>query len=1540
MELKNLNTQLVFCFLVFLSTGSAQSDTSCIGRCGEGYSRDHDCHCDYNCMSFMECCQDFKAVCTTEASCKGRCHEGFIRGQNCDCDPNCKSYGRCCSDYEAVCAKPIQRRSPAPPPASLPVSDERDRTPDPTRRPNEANERTDEPQENPDQDTETTPSTDKTRSPSKKPSKNPPKKPTKKNKKQKKKTIEESEEEIEESEENVSSSSFSSSSSSSTLKGSKTTKKLSRKKKPGDDDDDPDAEPKDPKKKRPPTDDEGKPKKPKTRRVMEGDDDPEGPDAPPEDPNKKRPRDKDGKPKNPKIPRDKEGDDVEDPNSEPKEPNQKQPNDKDDKPKKPKNPKEKEGDDDPDGTPKEPNQRQPDDKEDKPKKPKNPKEKEGDDDPDGTPKEPNQRQPNDKDDKPKKPKNPKEKEGDDDPAGTPKEPNQRQPDDKDDKPKKPKNPKEKEGDDDPDGTPKEPNQRQPDDKDDKPKKPKNPKEKEGDDDPDGTPKEPNQRQPNDKDDKNPKEKEGDDDPDGTPKEPNQRQPDDKDNRPKKPKNPKEKEGDDNPDGTPKEPNPGISPLSLPDSPKRPRDKDDKLRNKLIIEEDENENIAQEDSAGNLSSSLTKKTKKRSPGTRNKGPKNPDDDEDDDPLSPGKGKNPKNKPSSKDIIKKKKKVNSEEERQETVQSEFSSSSQSSTSHRRSKSTSRRLSGKNKTNIKEKNKKKIPDEDPLMPPQRRKEKDPTPEPTFGDTGSGDDGSGMDFFQTTPSTTTLVNLMTTKDSQSTATRTSTPEQTVRTSTHPITDVTANKDTTSSPLSTVSRAEYTSRNPTNTNMPTEPSTIPEEKNKEPTTTTEKAFQLTSTLTTLQEQTTTDAISNHNSPTTISQGLQEATSKRLNNISTGPTISPSFTTSNDKYSTSTPPTNEGQTTLKASVQSDAPVGSTVSISPVTKMPDTANPSMETNENRISTETPPTTGAKLDGTTKATSEISPSTAPTPTSKVSYSTYPTPLETVDPLEKGDDTGAVSTVVNLKDTASPKTTIKPLEQRTTSPDKSGKFTTERPTGDTDISNLPKSTPNPDDLEQRQTPTDTADVVATTKQTYKTTKKDNTSANMRTTTKSSTLRYSTKTTPNEKDAMTQRPLNSITARPIGIEELENNKTSFPLPLDPFHICDLLKDTENRMKLPAIDLQHLTEICNEMKQHLPVVSTPTPQTRQPNTDQRKIPPSHTITTVIERNWNQPPGSRIIQIVEEIKRRANVPQIPNLSGIPGQYTNKSTAWLLLLNKFRTPNDPQMNLCNGQPADGMTTLQNGSMVIFRGHYFWMLNQAGVLEKPRKISEVWGIPSPIDTVFTRCNCGGKTFFFKGPHYWRFSNDVMDTGYPKQIIKGFGGLKGKVTAVLTVSGIKTRPESVYFFKNGGNVQKYTFRQQQPKKCTKRTRPNVQYPIYGQNIQTVKYRFPRNIVRHRIQIQRTYPIKQHIQIVNVNQAPLGVLHDEVSVRSTWRGVPDNIVSAVSLPNPQKQDGFDYFVFSKEKYYNINMSSKVAVKPPPNAEQKTSKDWYQCKE
>ncbi|KAG8556208.1 hypothetical protein GDO81_017964 [Engystomops pustulosus] len=973
------------------------------------------------------------------------------------------------------------------------------------------------------------------------------------------------------------------------------------------------------------------------------------------------------------------------------------------------------------------------------------------------------------------------------------EPNQRNPEDGD-KPGKPKTPKGKEGDG-PDGTgkpAKDPNQRNPDGGD-EPGKPKTPKEK-GEDGPEDTGKSP--KEPNPKEKKKPKktntleveeniEEETDvnnaNNEDSNKFKSNQRIT--KRRSPAK-KNPKRLEDDSD--------DPSENPSPSDKKKKKPNSNSPDKKKGKPTDEDVDEDISPSDKGSNKPNS-NKPNKKKAKPTK---------EDDDEPSKPGKGKKPKKKPNSKAISKiKKKKVNSEEERQETVESEFSSSSQSSSSHTRSKST-RRLTGKNKKKLKDQKKKfpELPPEDPLMPPDPKKDKEllPTPEPTFKDGGSGDDGSGMDFLSTTIQPTTLVIHSTT-----TASPTTTQKNQTEGTSNPSTSSTRNPGVTSergriSTMTILPTTEATEK--TTIMMSTSPqSTTAKDKTTGKSTSPETPPQQMSTLKTPEDQSTTG--SSGITPTTVSGKVQETTNTL------------SFSSESVDPTKQTHPVTDNATTQK-------------SEKALTK---------ETiNQSDITANTETTTGhsEKLQTTQSKITAMEPNAEPQQT-----------LTTEQPV---------------------------------------KLTTGQPEEESEVSTIMST--------EKHTPTPAKSVVETT---TKYTEEDDSE-------------MSTKSVrPTKTPDHTRFP----TKRPMKPEEVDHTKSTKSPISNPYHVCDLLKDEAIKVRISEDDLQHVTRICTEMQRHY-LLNNP---------------------HMVMPNWNQQPGTRIIQIAEEIYRRMNRFPMINVTVVHDYTIHKPTKWLLLLNRIKSSNDPLKNLCIGQPADGMTTLQNGSMVVFRGPYFWMLHQGGVIGNPRKITEVWGIPSPIDTVFTRCNCGGKTFFFKGSRYWRFTNDVMDQGYPKEIIKGFGGLSGKITAVLPIAGFRTRPESVYFFKPGGYVQKYTFRQEQAKKCTKKKRPSIQYPIYSQKVQTVRYRFPRDIVRHRIQIHRTYTTVQQ---------PLGVLHEQTLVSATWRGVPNNIISAISLPNHAKQDGFDYYTFTKDKYYNINMSSKVAVKPPPGAEQKTTKDWYKCKE
>ncbi|XP_034035493.1 proteoglycan 4b [Thalassophryne amazonica] len=240
---------------------------------------------------------------------------------------------------------------------------------------------------------------------------------------------------------------------------------------------------------------------------------------------------------------------------------------------------------------------------------------------------------------------------------------------------------------------------------------------------------------------------------------------------------------------------------------------------------------------------------------------------------------------------------------------------------------------------------------------------------------------------------------------------------------------------------------------------------------------------------------------------------------------------------------------------------------------------------------------------------------------------------------------------------------------------------------------------------------------------------------------------------------------------------------------------------------------------------------------------------------------------------------------------------------YQADDSSDTNLCSRKPVSGVTTLRNGTMVVFRGTIFWFLDNNMEPGPAQDITQMWGVPSPIDTVFTRCNCQGKTYIFKGPKYWRFENDVLDPGYPKVIETGFGGLQGQVTAALSVPQYKNRRESVYFFKRGGKVQKYSYQFGTSPTCGRKP----QYAIYT---------------------ARSRPVRQAVSL----------LGPAITIQKFWRGFPTTITAAVSVPNQREPEGYKYYVFSKSTFYNIRMAGEQPVVAAPTTEASRQNDFFKC--
>ncbi|XP_029413771.1 vitronectin isoform X2 [Nannospalax galili] len=136
----------------------------------------------------------------------------------------------------------------------------------------------------------------------------------------------------------------------------------------------------------------------------------------------------------------------------------------------------------------------------------------------------------------------------------------------------------------------------------------------------------------------------------------------------------------------------------------------------------------------------------------------------------------------------------------------------------------------------------------------------------------------------------------------------------------------------------------------------------------------------------------------------------------------------------------------------------------------------------------------------------------------------------------------------------------------------------------------------------------------------------------------------------------------------------------------------------------------------------------------------------------------------------------------------------------------QEELCSGKPFDAFTDLKNGSLFAFRGQYCYELDETAVRPGyPKLIRDVWGIEGPIDAAFTRINCQGKTYIFKGGQYWRFEDGVMDPDYPRNISEGFSGIPDNVDAAFALPAHSySGRERVYFFK-GKQYWEYEFQNQ---------------------------------------------------------------------------------------------------------------------------------------
>ncbi|XP_071347992.1 proteoglycan 4a [Trachinotus anak] len=216
-----------------------------------------------------------------------------------------------------------------------------------------------------------------------------------------------------------------------------------------------------------------------------------------------------------------------------------------------------------------------------------------------------------------------------------------------------------------------------------------------------------------------------------------------------------------------------------------------------------------------------------------------------------------------------------------------------------------------------------------------------------------------------------------------------------------------------------------------------------------------------------------------------------------------------------------------------------------------------------------------------------------------------------------------------------------------------------------------------------------------------------------------------------------------------------------------------------------------------------------------------------------------------------------------------------------------VELCSEFPMNGLTALINGTILIFKGELFWSVDPVSRLAgPPQSITDTLGVPSPIDTVFTRWNCNRNTYIIKGDQCWSFDgNMAVEPGYPKPLASEFPGLTGPISAAFAAPATRSQPETVYFFKNGDIMQSFTF----PPCSTK----------------------PRSSLKRRL----------------TRQAVL--LGGEINIKVSLKGFPSPVTSALTMPSPQRSDKFYHYVFSGPIFFRVQIGGDLPAlaKPDPSA-------------
>ncbi|XP_053562181.1 vitronectin [Bombina bombina] len=306
------------------------------------------------------------------------------------------------------------------------------------------------------------------------------------------------------------------------------------------------------------------------------------------------------------------------------------------------------------------------------------------------------------------------------------------------------------------------------------------------------------------------------------------------------------------------------------------------------------------------------------------------------------------------------------------------------------------------------------------------------------------------------------------------------------------------------------------------------------------------------------------------------------------------------------------------------------------------------------------------------------------------------------------------------------------------------------------------------------------------------------------------------------------------------------------------------------------------------------------------------------------------------------------------------------------PSDKDKETCSGEPFNAFTKLKNGTTFAFRGKYVFGLDEDSVLNGyPKLIKDVFGIDGPIDAAFTRSNCQGKTYLFKGDKYWRFSDGVLDDDFPRDIDVGFDSIPNSIDAAFALPANNYKgKEKVYFFK-GNKYWPYEFQKQPTWKECQGFSPSESFRSYATLQMDSWEEFFNQLFGPKIRVTKgplyisrdwkgvpsgvDAVLPGRIYVPQQKKSPLRrskrrksrrrqnrmrkttiidmLLDDDDDIESDPDWVPWSITS---LCKPVQ----NVYFFKKDKYYRVNLQRKSVDKVYPRYPRSIAKYWLGCNE